>query len=115
MNNAQRELIHFLESENSISDEPLVLLCAEVTYEDSDLPYEHPQKEVKFALKQGYTPAQYEDFLNQLDFKYDDGYGTQEVFGTLWFTNGTWAIRYEYDGSEWWKLVEKPPIPDSLK
>lgn len=42
---------------------------------------------------------------------YDRGYGGQELFGTLWFSDGTWADRGEYDGSEWWEHRKRPAIP----
>jgi hypothetical protein len=62
-----------------------------------------------------YTTEEYESFLNQLDFDYNDGYGGQVLFGTIWFANGNWATRAEYDGSEWWEIHSKPEIPGYLK
>ena len=53
--------------------------------------------------------------LDLLDFEYDNGYGTQEVFGVVWFADGTWAERGEYDGSEWWEHHTIPEIPEHLK
>ena len=44
-----------------------------------------------------------EEVLPLLDFEYDDGFGMQELFGYIWYTDGTWSERVEYDGSEWWK------------
>ena len=49
-----------------------------------------------------------EEVLPLLDFDYDDGYGTQELFGYIWYTDGTWSERGEYDGSEWWEDKERP-------
>ena len=67
-------------------------------------------------LKEGYTPAEYEEFLAKLDFKYDSGYGGQELFGTVWLTEeNTWLERGEYDGSEWWEYKKCPSILDELK
>ena len=48
--------------------------------------------------------------LPELDFTYDGGYGTQELFGFIWYTDGTWSERGEYDGSEWWSHKTAPPI-----
>lgn len=62
-----------------------------------------------------YTQEQWDDFLKELDFTYDSGYGGQELFGTIWFTNGTWATRREYDGSEWWEYHSCPEIPKHLR
>lgn len=42
---------------------------------------------------------------------YDSGFGIQELFGTIWYTDGTWSERGEYDGSEWWEHRERPKIP----
>lgn len=42
---------------------------------------------------------------------YDSGYGGQELFGTLWFSDGSWADRGEYDGAEWWEHRSFPAIP----
>ncbi|NBW23325.1 MAG: hypothetical protein EBR82_86815 [Caulobacteraceae bacterium] len=54
-------------------------------------------------------------FLHRLDFEYDRGYGTQELFGTIWYTDGTWSGRYEYDGAEEWVHRKIPVIPEYLK
>ena len=65
-------------------------------------------------LKCKYTEEEYNSFLESLDFTYDDGYGSQELYGTIWFENGYWAERGEYDGSEWWVLRAYPTIPEEL-
>ena len=49
--------------------------------------------------------------LPHLDFDYDSGYGTQELEGTIWYADGTWSERREYDGYEWWEYRECPPLP----
>jgi hypothetical protein len=66
-------------------------------------------------LKVGHTEEDYQAFLDTLDFEYDAGYGLQEVFGTIWFVDGTWMTRWEYDGSEGWEYHTVPQIPDYLK
>lgn len=62
-----------------------------------------------------YTEEEYLNFLSELDFNYENGYGCQNLFGTIWCNNGMWFSRGEYDGSEWWKLNSYPEIPDYLK
>jgi hypothetical protein len=62
----------------------------------------------------GYTNEEYEEFLGKLDFEYDDGYGTQQLYGYVWFENETWAERDEYDGSEWWVLNKIREVPERL-
>jgi len=63
------------------------------------------------VLKLDYTSDDYNEFLKALDFNYDNGYGGQELFGTVWLEDGTWLSRGEYDGSEWWEHNAVPPIP----
>lgn len=48
------------------------------------------------------------DVIDQLDFEYYDGYGRQELYGYIWYKDGTWSEREEYDGSEWWEHKERP-------
>jgi hypothetical protein len=54
-------------------------------------------------------------FLKEINKEYDSGYGGQELFGLIWYHDGTWSSRGEYDGSEWWEHHEVPVIPDNLK
>lgn len=68
-----------------------------------------------FILNEGYSHEQYIEFLNELDFNYDDGYGGQELFGFVGLGDGKWAERGEYDGSEWWEIKEKPNIQEIIK
>ena len=54
-----------------------------------------------------------EEVLPLLDFEYDDGLGGQWLFGHIWYADGTWSDRCEYDGSEWWEHKVCPPIPNT--
>ena len=67
-----------------------------------------------YSLPVNYTDEQYYTFLNSLDFDYDSGYGLQELYGNIWYDDGTWSDRYEYDGAESWDYHNCPPIPNSL-
>lgn len=49
-----------------------------------------------------------EEVLPKLAFDYDSGYGGQELFGFIWYTDGTWSDRGEYDGAEWWQHQQVP-------
>jgi hypothetical protein len=69
----------------------------------------------KAVLKIKYSSEDFENFLNKIDFEYDNGFGCQELFGTIWYEDGTWSSRGEYDGSEWWEYNFVPEIPDQLK
>ena len=51
-----------------------------------------------------------ESVLTQLDFEYDSGYGGQNLFGYIWYKDGAWSERGEYDGSEWWEHMTRPPV-----
>ena len=111
MANAKEELLGMLERVDG------VIKCAAIKrdagYWDDDNTY--TQKE-PILLKEGHTPAEYEEFLAKLDFKYDSGYGMQEVDGRVWLVEeGTWLERGEYDGSEWWVYRKCPQIPSDLK
>jgi len=52
-----------------------------------------------------------DEVLPQLDFEYDEGFGSATLFGNVWYTDGTWSERGEYDGSEWWEHKRCPEIP----
>jgi hypothetical protein len=103
MTNAKQEF------SNMVRDN--VVLCATIHYQDC---WEHELPGSEHNLLVGYTEEQYNSFIESLDFNYDSGYGGQELFGTVWFKDGTWADRGEYDGSEWWEHHECPIVPKSL-
>ena len=79
---------------------------------DTDTVYVEIDVEAK--LKVGFTKADYDNFIKKLDVEYDDGYGGQELFGTIWLKDGTWMDRGEYDGSEWWNYQVCPKVPKEL-
>jgi hypothetical protein len=68
---------------------------------------------IDYILKVGYTQQEWNSFLEQLNFEYDDGFGTQFLYGIIWYDN-TWSERCEYDGSEWWEYREYPEIDASI-
>lgn len=73
------------------------------------------EDEVKeYKLKVGHISEDFEAFLNDFDFMYDNGYGGQKLFGTVWFEDGNWLERVEYDGSEWWEHKSCPEIPEDI-
>lgn len=69
---------------------------------------------MNITLKKGHTDLEFAEFMNKLDFDYDAGYGAQYIDGTVWFGDGTWLSRGEYDGSEWWVYLSTPEIPVDL-
>jgi hypothetical protein len=91
------------------------IVCATIHIDPYGYYDEDEQPSKPHILKQGHTPEELTKFLNGLDFNYNSGYGTQELFGTVWFTNGIWMDRYEYDGSESWDIHKYPAIPYDLQ
>jgi hypothetical protein len=95
------------------------VLCAAIHTECTD--FRCPKKniecghtEIIATLNVGYSAEDYTAFLELLNFEYDDGFGLQNIFGCIWYTDGTWSGREQYDGSEWWDYMEVPAIPESL-
>lgn len=86
------------------------VMCAEISYTPS-----FSDKSVYAELPCGYSEADFQEFLKTLDFLYDNGYGSQNLYGTIWFYDGSWSDRGEYDGAEWWEHRKAPEIPDNLK
>ena len=105
MSNAKKEFLGLIQGVSS------KVKCATITHGN---PWYDEDESRKIILPVGYTPYEWDTFINSLDFEYDDGYGGQELFGTIWFENGTWAERGEYDGSEWWEYKSCPSIPEHL-
>ena len=100
--NAREELLELLEKK-------LTLVAGNVRYEDN-----FGSLKINLSLKKGHSSEDLEKFFELLNFEYDDGFNSQKLFGTLWFQDGSWAIRGEYDGSEWWERRSVPEIPESL-
>ena len=66
-------------------------------------------------LPVGYTPEDWEVFLEEINLVYDESYGEQELFGYIWYDDGvTWSQRGEYDGREWYEFQSCPEIPLEL-
>lgn len=109
MRNAKKEL------QSVLLQGLTTIKCATVTHHQPYLDANKPKPEQKtFNLPVLYTGKEADEFLDSLDFEYDNGFGIQELFGTVWFTDGSWATRDEYDGSEWWEHHEIPEIPKHL-
>lgn len=66
-------------------------------------------------LKENWTNDEWLRFLDGLQFNYDDGFGSQHLFGVVWFKDGSWLEREEYDGSEGWVLKRTPDVPQVLR
>lgn len=84
------------------------IVCAIITQN------QYSTKVAELNLQKGYFKKELDMFLKCLNFDYDSGYGFQYLFGTIWYSDGTWSTRGEYDGSEWWEHNKCPEIPEEL-
>jgi hypothetical protein len=98
--NAKEEFI------KTISAFEAVVLCAQIRLEHS---YDN---NIVFTLNQNYTDEELFEFLNNLDFEYNNSYGKQYLFGTIWCKHNIWFTRSEYDGAEGWEYHEYPKLPE---
>ena len=94
MTNAKKEILN----EIGNKDVELIRIVFGCSYGD------HPQKNIEGGI----------EVIECLDFEYDSGYGGQELFGYIWYKDGTWSERGEYDGSEWWEHKERPALDVSI-
>jgi hypothetical protein len=92
--------IEFLEE---IKDKELV--CAKIGLDKT-----HFGNKIKWnTLRDGYSQQEFDEFLEKLNLIYDDGFGSQELFGIILFKD-SYSDRHEYDGSEEWRNHKMPTI-----
>lgn len=103
MANCKEEFLEHIEGDK-------VLICCRIVYE-----YNWEGDNKIFELPLHYTIKEYNKFLENLNFEYDNGYGTQMIFGHIWYADGSWSERYEYDGSECWSYKTTLEIPATLQ
>jgi len=108
--NAKKELYNHL---NNILKPWHEIMCAWVRLGDEFM--DEDGEATNFHLKFGFTIEEFSNFIGGLDIEYDSGYGGQYLFGTIWYNDGTWSERGEYDGSEWWEYKAVPEIPKECK
>lgn len=94
MRNAKEELVEHIEDRNV----EFIRIAFRKNYNENPLRFEGSLK----------------DTAQLLDFFYDAGFGGQELFGFILYSDGTWSEREEYDGSEWWTHMERPTINTQL-
>lgn len=51
------------------------------------------------------------EVLPHLDFDYEDGFGSLELYGVIWFADGTWSSRAHDERAEWWEHHARPELP----
>lgn len=76
---------------------------------------DEPMFDKVITLKENWALDDWHNMLDGLRFDYDNGFGSQHLFGVVWFKDGSWLERYEYDGAEKWVLKKVPTIPRKLK
>ena len=86
--------------------------CAHVIHKNGGIEANTEPILTESILKVGYTNEDYQRFLDSLNYEYEDGWGTQELYGNVWLTDDTWYSRGEYDGSEWWEYHKYPDVSD---
>ena len=87
--------------------------CAILSWGDPNCSWRDVDVE-RVLLYPGFTDQDYNEFLSRINTNYDCGLGGQELYGTIWYTDGTWSDRREYDGSEWWEHQSCPAYPEEF-
>lgn len=97
--NAKQELLNIITSRN------LTILKIEIIYTHTNL-------DDNTAITKDITT------LDDLNFDYDAGYGSQKLFGVVYCKNSNnrpvWLTREEYDGSEWWDINIIPEFYNNI-
>ena len=97
--NAKQELLDIITSRN------LTILKIEITYT-------HINWNDNTTITKNITT------LDDLNFDYNAGYGSQELFGVVYCKNSNnrpvWLTREEYDGSEWWNINTIPEFYNNI-
>ena len=86
------------------------VLCAKLAHQTS-----YGGEIRRYTLPKNYTNAEAAEFFRSINFNYYAGYGRQELYGTIWYTDGTWSERVSYDGSEWWEHKQQPDFDKEVE
>ena len=104
--NANKEFIYHIN--NVISKFNVKVVSAIICCIESDIPQ-------PIALNKDYNVLEWNEFVMKLNFEYDDGWGSQELFGFIWYSDGSWSDRKEYDGAESWDYKKCPNFNTTLE
>ena len=77
---------------------------------------EHLIEDIMFiGSNDGKYRMKWYEFDVKANFDYDNGFGWQEIPENLiiYFKDGTYIFRNEYDGSEWWECIVKKPFKEN--
>jgi len=105
LTNARAEIVKVLTSDNiPLRDIQAAQITFPSTYKEDEWEW--------IILYPGHSDAEFDQWLSKInEINYYAGYGGQKLYGTIWLKNGLWITRGEYDGSEWWDLHKRPPLP----
>ena len=107
--NAKKEILEFLKEDSVVNKK---IKCAIINYDNKHS--EIDDDEHVFILKINHTNDDFKSFLSQLNFKFEYGWGTSMLYGSIWFEDGSWATRTESDYGEGWEHKKVPQIPSLL-
>jgi hypothetical protein len=111
--NAKQELLNMISGESRIKCAEIYRSLSYDQYDEDDIPIGFEAQ-----LKLNYTEDEYKDFINKLDFDYNNFCDTEVLCGTIWLEDGVWISRefhdYALDISEKWVYNRAPMIPEHL-
>ena len=99
------------------------VLCSKIVYDtsglygcygsDGDIGEEFIRERVIIVLIKRYNEKDYAEFLEKLNFEYcNPGGEDQFLYGTIWYSDGSWAIHKKKHGKEQWRDKNRPEIDD---
>ena len=99
--NAKKEFLEHIEGRED------KLVCAKIGVDRNNY-----GSNIKWSILK--SPEYLDTFLKEIDYEYDNGFGSQELFGQILFTD-SFSDRYEYDGSESWQNHKMPTVDEVIK
>lgn len=102
------------EFKTHVGDKKIKCAVVRLYLKNEDYVPKEKRKTHEFFLRTGHSLQELYSFLDKMNIEYDGGFGTQYLFGTIWYQDGTWSERGEYDGSEWWEFRRCPEIYEEL-
>jgi len=110
--NVGRELMRVLERASLTLDD---VEAVDLKYVDGGLYMDEDPDEVDIRYRIDNSELLRKQVVEALcAIDYDGGHGSQELFGTIWLSDGLWITIEEYGGSEIWVLHRRPDMPGTL-
>lgn len=89
--------------------------CASITYVNEYADIDDSNANVCAELPMQYTNDEFAEFLERLDFLYDNvGTYLERIDGYVWLTDGTYLERRESDICAYWYRIQPHEIPTHL-